>query len=155
MSKKRAIFIVNYEVCNGLIGRLRGFKQAQIFAISLLLQFFFGDEPQGGGVDAVSQAGGRRPIGKEMPEMRIAMFASHLGAGHKKAAILFFLNIVRLKRPGEAGPAGAGSKLVLRAEKRLAGYDVHVDTFLFIVPVFISKGRLRAFFLGDFILQRC
>jgi kynurenine formamidase len=39
---------------NRLIGRLRGFKKALIFAISLLFQVFFSNEPQGSGIDAVS-----------------------------------------------------------------------------------------------------
>ena len=87
-----------------------------------------------------------------MPKMGIAVFASDLGAHHKQAAILFLNYIFRHKRPGEAGPAGAGFKFVGGAEQRFSGNNVHVNAFLFVIPVVIVKRRFGTLFLGNLVL---
>jgi len=45
-------------------------------------------------------------------------------------------------------------KFVPRAEKRLAGNDIHVDAIFIIVPVFIFESRLGSVLLRYLILER-
>jgi len=54
----------------------------------------------------------------------------------------------------KAGPAGTGLEFPLRAEEGFAGDDVHIDTSLLIVPVWVTEGRFGACFLGHGVLQR-
>jgi len=86
-------------------------------------------------------------------EMRITVLASDLNVNHRQAPILVLQNVVGLKGFCKAGPPGSGIKLVARAEKRLTGYDVHINSVFFVVPVFIVKGWFGSILLGDLILQ--
>src|SRR6266446_2491548 len=88
-----------------------------------------------------------------MAEVRVGVSGPHFGALHEQRAVGLLLDVARVERPREAGPAGPGFELVGRAEQRLPGYDVHVDPFLMIVPVRVLEGPLGAFMLRDFVLQ--
>ena len=72
----------------------------------------------------------------------------------KELAVLTGHYIFRDQRFAETRPAGTRFILILGAEQRFAGDNINIDTLLVIVPVFILKGRLGAFLLGYFILQR-
>jgi len=89
-----------------------------------------------------------------MAQVRVAVPASHLGAVHAEACIVFRDDILRNERFGEARPAGAGFILVFRAEERLAGGDLHIDPFLVIIPVLILERRLGALLPGHVVLDR-
>src|SRR5262245_20698788 len=66
-------------------------------------------ELERGAVDAVAQARGvRRPIGEDVPEVRFAARAAHLGALHEVGTILVLADDLAARWPVEAGPAGAG-----------------------------------------------
>ena len=89
-----------------------------------------------------------------MAEVGIAVFAAHLDAHHKQAAVLFFHDIFGHQWPGETGPAGPGLEFVGRAEQRFTGNNINIDALFFIIPVFIIEGRFSAVFLGNLVLQR-
>lgn len=74
--------------------------------------------------------------------MRIGKLRAYLRARIKKLVVRPGLDVGRLERLREARPACAGIVLVERAEQRLAGYDVHVNPGLVIVPVLVVKRRL-------------
>src|SRR5215203_6103046 len=69
-------------------------------------------------VDAVAQAGRRRPVRKDVAEMTAATAAMHLGSDHAVGAIHGLLDRPRL-RIVEARPAGAALELLLRRKQRL------------------------------------
>ena len=52
----------------------------------------------------------------------------------------------------EAGPACAAVEFIQRAEERLAGNNIDVDSGLVIVPIGILKWRFRAAFARHVIL---
>src|SRR3989344_4362092 len=72
---------------------------------------------QRGRVDAIAQTGRLWPVGEDMPEMRAALAAMHLGEAHEKAAVILFTDILGFHRRVEAGPAGAGIELGVGAEQ--------------------------------------
>src|SRR5437868_5714212 len=63
-------------------------------------------------------------------------------------------NVARLERFREAWPTRSRLVLVERAEKRLAGNDVHVDPGLLIVPVLVTERSFRGVALSDVVLSR-
>ena len=79
---------------------------------------FFRLEPQGDAVHAVAQPRGRRAVGKDMAQMRVAARAMHLGALHEKAAVDRLAHHLRVQRRKEAGPAGAAFELRCLVEQR-------------------------------------
>jgi hypothetical protein len=62
-------------------------------------------------------------------------------------------DMIRLQWTGETGPAGARVVFIQRAEQRLAGGHIHVNAIVFVVPIFVTKGRFGAFMLCDLILH--
>src|SRR5208337_1487479 len=91
-------------------------EQLDILSVAFLSQVLLGDEAQGGRVHAVAQPCRRRPVIKDMPEMRIGMLAPDLCPCREKAPVLLLHDITRLQRLGEARPARARIILVLGAE---------------------------------------
>ena len=85
--------------------------------------------------------------------MGVRVSAANFRARLKKAAVLFCQNIGRLQRPREAGPAGAGIIFVQRTEQRLPGHDIDIDALLFVVDIFVLKGRLRRALLRHIVLR--
>src|SRR5439155_13608506 len=77
----------------------------------------FRKEFQCGRVQAVAQAGGRRPVREDMAEMAVAAHAAYLGARHPPAAVGDFADMVRVERPGEARPAGAALEFPVSTEE--------------------------------------
>src|SRR5277367_4390560 len=70
------------------------------------------------------------------------------------SAISTFLYVVRFDRLGEAGPAAAAVELVEGREQWLAGYDVHIDSRLIMIPIRILEGTFGSVPLGDLELLR-
>ena len=64
-------------------------EKVKIIAISFLFQILLGDESQGGRIHTVPQAGRRRSIVEDMPEVGIAVLAPDLGSHREKAPVYF------------------------------------------------------------------
>lgn len=109
---------------------------------------------EGCSIDAIAQPGGRRPIGKDMSKMCIALGTAHFGAYHAVTAILQRSHGVRAYRCGKAGPATAGVELVLAGKQRRPAADTMVGAGTFFVQQRAGKGRLGAAFFTDVMLLR-
>src|SRR4051794_30227020 len=68
-------------------------------------------------VDAPAQAGRRRPIREDVPQVRVAGRAQRLLAGHAVGGVALDVDRVLGDRLEEARPAGAGLELRVRAEQ--------------------------------------
>ena len=86
-------------------------QSAQIFRLIQISPVAFGfhvvamDEPQRGRVDAIAQAAPiSRAVGKDMPEMAVAMSRTHLRAGHSVSVVPQFVDVGRFDRLGETRP---------------------------------------------------
>src|ERR1700752_4004518 len=79
-----------------------------------------GLELEGRGIEAVPQAGRRRAVGEDVPEMTAATPACDLRPHHAVAAVLVLLDPSLGARPGNARPAGARYELGVRDEQLLA-----------------------------------
>src|SRR3990172_2888300 len=112
-------------------------EQPRIFPVALLLQLFLGDKSESGGVDAVAQARRLRAVREEMPQMRVAILASHFGTHRVSARVFLLHDVSGLEGFGETRPSGARVELVQGTEQRLAGYHVHVDALPIVVPVLV------------------
>ena len=75
---------------------LRLLKHGRVFAIAFLGQILDGNKAQGSRVDAVAQPGGRWAVRKDVPEMRVSVFAAHLDAGHKQRIVSMLDDVIRL-----------------------------------------------------------
>jgi hypothetical protein len=128
-------------------------KRVCILAVSPGFQFSPGDKLQGSGIDTIPQAGGGRPIVKQVPQVRIAVFAPYLGSDHEQAPVLVLYDVVGIERFCKTGPARPGFIFIPGAEKRFPGYNVHIDAIVFFVPVFVFKGWFGAILTRNFILQ--
>src|SRR5262245_11918141 len=103
-------------------------------------------------VDAIARAGGFRPVGEDMAEMRIARRAADLGAAHEPRAVLVLAHGVRLGRRPEAGPAGAGIEFCIRRkQRRTAAHAFEHAVALFTVER-MREGGLGAVLAGDAVL---
>src|SRR5207245_10627785 len=76
-----------------------------------------------------------------------------LGRLHEERVVGLLRDVRLLERPREAGPPGAGVKLVERAEQRLPGPHVHVDAGPMVVPVLVVERWLRRLALGHLVLS--
>src|SRR5262249_34830252 len=128
-------------------------EQLSIGAVALALELIKGNESQGGGVDAIAQSAFlARAVWEDMTEMAVAMTGANLSPNHVMAGVSLLDHIFRLDRPGETRPAAVAVKLVKRSEQRLARYDVHVNTRLFVVPISIIKWPFRPVTLRHLVL---
>src|SRR6185312_212286 len=87
----------------------------------------FGLERQRCRVEAVAQAGRRRPILEDMAEMGFAAAAQDFGAGHEEAAVGFGCHALGADRRREARPARARIEFRAGIEQFLAAADAGVD----------------------------
>jgi hypothetical protein len=106
-------------------------------------------EIQGRGVDAITQAGRRRPVVGDVAEMGAAATATDLRADHSVTAIGFGIDVALGDRLVEARPTGAGIELGLRIEQLLPAADARVNALAVVVPVLAGKDRLGAFAAGN------
>src|SRR5690606_18631041 len=90
-------------------------------------------------VDAVALSGRSRAVIKQVPQMRAAVRAAHLGADHPVAAVLAQLDVLLIDRIPEARPAAAGLVLRLRAEQRLVADDAAIQPLLVVVVVHTAE----------------
>src|SRR5690606_30907035 len=84
-------------------------------------------------VDAVAQAGGRRPVLEDVAEMRIAGRAQHLDAAHAMARVHAPRDPALVDRRPPAGPAAARLVLALGCEQRRAAAHAEIASGLVVV----------------------
>src|SRR5258706_11549531 len=101
-----------------------------------------GLEIQRSRVETIAQARRLRPIGKDMPQMRVARRADDLGAAHPKRLIVFHAHVFRRHRLPERWPAGARLELGLGRKKRRAAADTTVRALVVMVPVLAGECAL-------------
>src|SRR5215471_6429906 len=131
------------------------FHLVKISAVALGLHVVAVDKPQRRRVDAVAQAAAVcRAVGKDVPEMAVAMRRSHLGADHAMRRVSQLAYVGRLDRLCEAWPTASRFIFIGRSEQRLARYDVDVDAWFLVIQIFAGAGALGAALLGHPILFR-
>src|SRR4029079_14942030 len=83
--------------------------------------------------------------------MRVGLARAHL----RRAIGLFDLaHVLGHERFGKARPASPRIELILRAEKRFARHDIHINSRLMIVPVGVMERWFRSAVVRYLILQR-
>jgi len=98
------------------------------------------------GVDAVAEAAWFRAVGKNMTQMATAIVAVNFGSGHSMTHIDCLANDLRISRFEETGPAGTRVKFCITGKERFTATSTLVGSFVFPVPIFISKRWLGALF---------
>src|SRR5690606_1780749 len=98
----------------------------------------------GHGVDAVTQPGRGRTVGKDVTQVTIAAGTAHLGTHHSEGAVLVLLESVLRDRSGERRPTGAGLELLARAEEGISTCRADVPTRLAGPEKTTLPGRFRA-----------
>ena len=88
-----------------------------------------GDKIQRRGIHAVAQAGRLRAVVKDVPQVRVASRAQHLGASHEKRAVGFGAHVLFGDRLIEAWPSGARLELGIRIEQRRGAADAPIQPF--------------------------
>lgn len=73
-------------------------------------------EFEGGGVDAVAEAGGGGAVGEDVAEVGAAMFAGDFGANHAVSEIPVFGNRFLVEAAVETWPAAAGIEFAVGIE---------------------------------------
>jgi hypothetical protein len=109
---------------------------------------------QRGGVDAISQPGGRRAVFKHVAEMGVTLCAAGFGACHTVAAVGDAANRRLVDRRPVAGPAATGVEFVLGLKQRRTTTYTAINSRLFVVAVFATEGCLGATFTGHAVLLR-
>src|SRR5579884_2950804 len=105
-----------------------------------------------GRIDAVAQTSRRRPVLKDVPQMRPAAAAGDLGADHPEAGVGRFGNGAVMSRRDKARPSGAGIEFRVRAEELRAAADAFVGSTFVMIPILAGERRLGAFLARDVIL---
>ena len=113
---------------------------------------FFCIEDQANTIDAISATRRRRPIGKDMTQVRPASTAQNLGSHHAQAAIDFFHDSVPHGLV-KTGPAAATAKLGVRLKQRGLTPFACVTASLIMVPKLARKRALRPLFSHDLKLK--
>src|SRR6056297_553192 len=101
------------------------------------------------GVQAISLACGRRPVGEDVSKVRIALGAKHLRANHAVAGVAVQRYPVFRNRRPVGWPAGAALKFCVGVEQLLPAADAGIDAFAFFVIVLSAPRTLRAVLAGD------
>lgn len=102
-------------------------------------------------IDAIAQAGGRRPVGKHMAEMRAATAAMHLGACHPMR-VIDRGGDGAVERIEKARPAGAAREFLARGEERLIASGAGEDAGTLLLLERAASRRLGAMTTHDDIL---
>src|SRR5512136_689515 len=89
-----------------------------------------------------------------MAEVGIGVFTPHLDALHEKAPVFFFHNVFWFKGLCKTWPSGSRFEFVQRNEQGFAGYNVHINALLMVIPVLILERSFGSVFLSHLILQR-
>jgi hypothetical protein len=113
----------------------------------------FGHKAQGRRIDTIPQAP-IRAIGKHMPQMGIRGQGSHLSASHSMGGIGFFDNVLGIEGSCKTGPPRAGIEFVEGGKQRLPRNYIHIQSLVFMIPIWIVKRRFSAVFPCNIMLKR-
>jgi hypothetical protein len=114
----------------------------------------FPGEFEGGGVDAVAEAGWCGAVVEDVAEMGFALAALDFGASHEEAVVGLGLDVVLAYGCDEAWPPSSRIKLSLRTEQVVAATDALVDAGLMLVPVRARVGSLGSLLPSNMKLFR-
>src|SRR5271170_8356033 len=78
-------------------------------------------------IHAVTKPGRARPIVEDVPEVRLAALAGHIGALHPEGVVAALQDIQTRDRLPEARPAGARIELGARVEQNRGAADAGVE----------------------------
>ena len=81
----------------------------------------------------------RRPVIKDMPEMRPAPGADHLRTRHIRRFIRPVYDAIFPERLKKTGPAAGAGKLGIRPEQPVPAHRTVIRSFCFVVEVFTRK----------------
>jgi len=129
------------------------FEKGEQMPEAFLFQFVLRDKAQRSRVDAVTETGGLRAVGKDMAKVGIAGFGTRFDPYHSVARVFHLNDFLFLDWLVKAGPTGATIKFGFRGKERFAGDDIHVDAFLFVVPVGVVERGFSAAFAGNLVLH--
>src|ERR1043166_7366510 len=87
-----------------------------------------------------------------MAKVTVSMSRAHLGSSNAVAGVHVLDHVFRFDRLRKARPTRAAVELVHRSEQWLAPPDIDIESWLFVVPVFVLKRSLRAVLLRDPVL---
>src|SRR3954468_252409 len=111
------------------------------------------NEAEGRGVHAVTQTSPfPRSVRKQMAEVTVAVLGANLGAGHSVGPVDVLDYVRRFQGLCEARPTGAAVEFVDGREQRFARHHVDIESWLFVVTVFVLKRPLCGGFLRDPVL---
>lgn len=100
-------------------------------------------------------SGGRRTIGKNVSEMRIAAGTDDLGSFHAMTIIHSHDNVAGVDRLEKAGPAGAGIEFRISTKQGQSTAYAGVNSRFLVVVESSAKGMFGSFSASDFVLLRC
>lgn len=107
---------------------------------------------QGGGVDAVAEAGWRGAVFEDVAEMPVAAVADDFGSDCEEASVGLFADVVFLDWLPVTWPAGAGFVFGFGAEEGQVAGDAVVGSFFFVVPIEAGEGSFSSFSSNDSVL---
>src|SRR6266545_1071692 len=105
-------------------------------------------------IDAITKPGRRRPVGKDMTQVRVADVADDLGALHSHRGVALLAYVGGIERLEVARPAATRIELGIRREQRRAAANAAIDAGLVMVNVCAAAGRLRSRMTCHLVLQR-
>ena len=107
---------------------------------------------QGGGVDAVAEAGWRGSVFEDVAEVAVATVADDFGSDCKEASVGLFADVVLLDWFPVTRPAGAGFVFGFGAEEEQVAGNAVVGSFFFVVPIEAGEGAFGSFLSNDSVL---
>lgn len=107
---------------------------------------------QGGGVDAVAEAGWRGAVFEDVAEMAVAAVADDFGSDGEEASVWFFADVIFLDWFPVTWPAGAGFIFGFGAEEGQVAGNAEVGSFFFVVPIESGEGAFGSFLSNDSVL---
>ena len=95
-------------------------------------------------VDAIALAGWRWPVGKNVPEVRIAVAAEQFHPAHAVTLVRPLHDIGFLKFRMKTWPAATGIEFALRTEQGMPATDTVVNTVLPMLFILAAERRFGA-----------
>jgi hypothetical protein len=113
------------------------------------------DASQRGRVYAISEAGGRGTIAKDVTKMRATICTLDLCPSHEEeTTIRLLLYSIFLDGFPEAWPAGPGIELGVGVEERVPADHALIDALFVTLPIFSCERSLGSFVYADVELLR-
>ena len=116
-------------------------EEFAVASIARALELIKGNEAQRRGIDAVAQAACLAwTIGEDMAKVAVPLTGANFSSSHAVAIVSLLHHVLRFEWLGEARPTRGAVELVDRSKQRLAGHDVYVNAWFFVIPIGILKG---------------